>query len=110
MPKASASTAPTSGTNISPSNELMKPRVLLALDRAGKPLADRRGAPLRSWTPPATATNAPSSSPPSTSSPKARAAWPCDIGPYYTPGGEIKSGYDHPLDIGQRTAQNLRWR
>jgi hypothetical protein len=24
----------------------------------------------------------------------------CDIGPYYSPGGDIKAGYDHPLDLG----------
>jgi hypothetical protein len=24
----------------------------------------------------------------------------CDIGPYYTPTGEIQSGYDTPLDLG----------
>ena len=23
----------------------------------------------------------------------------CDIGPYYTPGGDILPGYDHPLDL-----------
>ena len=35
----------------------------------------------------------------------------CDIGPYYSPTGEIKSGYDHPLDIGpQCAAQDLRRR
>ena len=25
-----------------------------------------------------------------------------DLGPYYTPGGEILAGYDHPLDLGDK--------
>jgi hypothetical protein len=31
----------------------------------------------------------------------------CDVGPYYTPGGEIKSGYDHPLDLGPNVRRKI---
>ena len=31
----------------------------------------------------------------------------CDIGPYYSPGGEIKSGYDHPLDLGPNVRRKI---
>jgi DMSO/TMAO reductase YedYZ molybdopterin-dependent catalytic subunit len=32
----------------------------------------------------------------------------CDIGPYYTPGGEIQSGYDTPLDLGGQTKRKIK--
>ena len=31
----------------------------------------------------------------------------CDIGPYYSPGGEIKPGYDHPLDLGAKERRKI---
>ena len=40
--------------------EMASPRVLFALDLAGKPLPDKHGAPLRLIDPPSTATSPPS--------------------------------------------------
>ena len=31
----------------------------------------------------------------------------CDIGPYYSPTGEIQSGYDTPLDFGGKTKRRI---
>ena len=32
----------------------------------------------------------------------------CDIGPYYSPGGEILPGYDTPLDLGGKTKRKIK--
>ena len=32
--------------------------------------------------------------------------WP--LTPYYTPGGEIQAGYDHPLDLGEKIRRRNR--
>ena len=32
----------------------------------------------------------------------------CDIGPYYSPGGEILPGYDTPLDLGGKTKHKIK--
>ena len=32
----------------------------------------------------------------------------CDIGPYYSPTGEILPGYDHPLDLGANVRKKIR--
>ena len=31
----------------------------------------------------------------------------CDIGPYYSPSGEIQPGYDTPLDLGGKTKRKI---
>ena len=31
----------------------------------------------------------------------------CDIGPYYSPSGEILPGYDHPLDLGPNVRKKI---
>lgn len=80
--------------------DLMKPRVLLALDMAGKPLADRHGAPLRIVDPARYGYKSAKLITSIQFVAEGKGSMACDIGPYYSPGGEIKSGYDHPLDIG----------
>jgi hypothetical protein len=80
--------------------DLMKPRVMLALDMAGKPLADRHGAPLRLIDPARYGYKSAKLITSIEFVAEGKGSMACDIGPYYTPGGEIKSGYDHPLDIG----------
>ena len=32
----------------------------------------------------------------------------CDIGPYYSPTGEILPGYDTPLDLGGKTKHKIK--
>jgi DMSO/TMAO reductase YedYZ molybdopterin-dependent catalytic subunit len=80
--------------------DLARPRVLLALDMAGKPLADRHGAPLRLVDPARYGYKCAKLITSIEFVTEGKGSMACDIGPYYTPGGEIKSGYDHPLDIG----------
>jgi sulfoxide reductase catalytic subunit YedY len=87
--------------------ELMKPRVLLALDMAGKPLADRHGAPLRIIDPARYGYKCAKLVTSVEFVAEGKGSMACDIGPYYTPGGEIKSGYDHPLDIGPNERRKI---
>jgi sulfoxide reductase catalytic subunit YedY len=87
--------------------DLLKPHVLMTLDMAGKPLADRHGAPLRLIDPARYGYK----SAKLITSIEFVAEWKgsmaCDIGPYYSPGGEIKSGYDHPLDLGSNVRRKI---
>ena len=87
--------------------ELMKPRVLLALDMAGKPLANRHGAPLRIIDPARYGYKCAKLVTSVEFVAEGKGSMACDIGPYYTPGGEIKSGYDHPLDIGPNERRKI---
>jgi DMSO/TMAO reductase YedYZ molybdopterin-dependent catalytic subunit len=86
--------------------DLLKPRVLMTLDMAGKPLADRHGAPLRLIDPARYGYKSAKLITAIEFVAEGKGSMACDIGPYYSPGGEIKSGYDHPLDLGA----NLRRR
>lgn len=80
--------------------DLLKPRVMLALDMAGKPLADRHGAPLRLIDPGRYGYKSAKLITSIEFVAEGKGSMACDIGPYYSPTGEIKSGYDHPLDLG----------
>jgi sulfoxide reductase catalytic subunit YedY len=80
-------------------DELMSPRVLMVLDMAGKPLANRHGAPLRLIDPARYGYKSAKLITSIEFVAEGKGSMACDIGPYYSPGGEIKSGYDHPLDI-----------
>jgi sulfoxide reductase catalytic subunit YedY len=88
--------------------DLLSPRVLMALDMAGKPLPDKHGAPLRLIDPSRygyksakliTSINFVS---------EGKGSMACDIGPYYSPGGEIQAGYDHPLDLGGNARRKIK--
>lgn len=81
-------------------SDLLLPRVLFAMDMQGKPLADRHGAPLRLIDP---ARYGYKSAKLITSIEfvrEGKGSMACDIGPYYSPTGEIQAGYDTPLDLG----------
>src|SRR5215472_2372428 len=88
-------------------DDLQKPRVLMALDMAGKPLADRHGAPLRLIDPARYGYKCAKLITGIEFVAEGKGSMACDIGPYYSPGGEIKSGYDHPLDIGPNERRRI---
>jgi DMSO/TMAO reductase YedYZ molybdopterin-dependent catalytic subunit len=81
--------------------QILSPRVMLALDMAGKPLPDRHGAPLRLIDPSRYGYKSAKLITSITLVEEGKGSMACDIGPYYTPGGDIQAGYDHPLDLGQ---------
>ncbi len=88
-------------------DDLMKPRVLLVLDMAGKPLADRHGAPLRLIDPARYGYKSAKLITGVEFVAEGKGSMACDIGPYYSPGGEIKPGYDHPLDLGASVRRKI---
>ena len=87
--------------------DLLSPRVLFAMDMQGQPLADRHGAPLRLIDP---ARYGYKSAKLITSVEfvrEGKGSMACDIGPYYSPTGEIQAGYDTPLDLGGKTKHKI---
>ena len=88
-------------------DQLQSPRLLLALSMAGKPLADRHGAPLRLIDPSRYGYKSAKLITAITFVEEGKGSMACDIGPYYTPGGEIQAGYDHPLDLGQEARRKI---
>ena len=80
--------------------DLLSTRVLFALDMAGKPLQDRHGAPLRLIDPKRYGYKSAKLITAIEFVTEGKGSMACDIGPYYSPTGDIKAGYDHPLDIG----------
>ena len=87
--------------------DLLSPRVLLALDMAGKPLADKHGAPLRLIDPARYGYKSAKLITSIQFVAEGKGSMACDIGPYYTPDGEIQSGYDHPLDLGGKVRKKI---
>jgi DMSO/TMAO reductase YedYZ molybdopterin-dependent catalytic subunit len=88
-------------------DDLLSPRVLLALDMAGKPLADQHGAPLRLIDPARYGYKSAKLITSIQFVAEGKGSMACDIGPYYSPTGEIKSGYDHPLDLGTNVRRKI---
>lgn len=80
--------------------EMRLPSVLLALDLAGKPLTDNHGAPLRMIDASKYGYKSAKLIHTVTFVEQGKGSMACDLGPFYTPGGEILAGYDHPLDLG----------
>lgn len=80
--------------------ELLSPRVLMTLDLEGKPLPDKHGAPLRLIDPARYGYKSAKLITSITFVAQGKGSMACDIGPYYSPGGEILAGYDQPLDLG----------
>jgi methionine sulfoxide reductase catalytic subunit len=80
--------------------DLLSNRVLMALDMAGKPLPDKHGAPLRLIDPSRYGYKSAKLITSITFVGEAKGSMACDIGPYYSPTGEILAGYDTPLDLG----------
>jgi methionine sulfoxide reductase catalytic subunit len=80
--------------------DLLSPRALFAMDMQGRPLADRHGAPLRLIDPGRYGYKSAKLITSISFAAEGKGSMACDIGPYYTPTGEIQSGYDTPLDLG----------
>ncbi len=87
--------------------DLLKPRVMFVLDMAGKPLSDRHGAPLRLIDPGRYGYKSAKLITAIEFVTEGKGSMACDIGPYYSPTGEIKSGYDHPLDLGDNVRRKI---
>lgn len=88
-------------------DEILNPRVLMVLDLAGKPLPDKHGAPLRLLDPSKYGYKSAKLITSIEFVAEGKGSMACDIGPYYSPTGEIKAGYDTPLDL-DRTAKIRR--
>jgi DMSO/TMAO reductase YedYZ molybdopterin-dependent catalytic subunit len=79
--------------------EMANPRVLLAMDLAGKPLPDNHGAPLRLIDPSKYGYKSAKLITSIAFVEEGKGSMACDIGPYYSPTGEILAGYDTPIDL-----------
>jgi sulfoxide reductase catalytic subunit YedY len=88
--------------------QLTSPRVLLALEMAGKPLPERHGAPLRLIDPSRYGYKSAKLITSIRFVEEGKGSMACDIGPYYTPTGEIQSGYDHPVDLGDKVRRKIQ--
>lgn len=88
-------------------SELLSPRVLFVLEMGGKPLAERHGAPLRLIDPGRYGYKSAKLITSIEFVAEGKGSMACDIGPYYSPSGEIKAGYDHPLDIGPNERRKI---
>jgi DMSO/TMAO reductase YedYZ molybdopterin-dependent catalytic subunit len=82
--------------------QIQSPRVLLAMDMAGKPLTGKHGAPLRMIDPARYGYKSAKLVTSITFVEEGKGSMAVDLGPYYTPGGDILAGYDHPLDLGEK--------
>lgn len=88
--------------------EMHSPRVLLAMDLEGKPLPDNHGAPLRLIDPSKYGYKSAKLITSITFVEEGKGSMACDIGPYYSPTGEILAGYDHPLDLGTKVRRKIK--
>jgi sulfoxide reductase catalytic subunit YedY len=88
-------------------DDLLKPRVLFAMEMGGRPLADRHGAPLRLIDPSRYGYKSAKLIVSVEFVAEGKGSMACDIGPYYSPDGMIKSGYDHPLDLGPNARRKI---
>jgi methionine sulfoxide reductase catalytic subunit len=88
-------------------HDLQSPRVLLALDMTGTPLADKHGAPLRLIDPSRYGYKSAKLITSIQFVAEGKGSMACDIGPYYSPTGEIQAGYDHPLDLGDKARRKI---
>jgi DMSO/TMAO reductase YedYZ molybdopterin-dependent catalytic subunit len=82
--------------------EMLSPRVMVTLDMSGQPLPDNHGGPLRLIDPSRYGYKSAKLITSITFVSEGKGSMACDIGPYYSPGGEILSGYDTPLDLDKR--------
>jgi DMSO/TMAO reductase YedYZ molybdopterin-dependent catalytic subunit len=89
-------------------HDLLSPRVLFAMNMQGQPLADRHGAPLRLIDPSRYGYKSAKLITSVEFTEEGKGSMACDIGPYYTPGGEIQSGYDTPLDLGGQAKRKIK--
>ena len=87
--------------------ELKSPRLLFALEMAGKPLADKHGAPLRLLDPSKYGYKSAKLITSITFVEEGKGSMACDIGPYYSADGRILAGYDTPLDLGGKIKHKI---
>jgi DMSO/TMAO reductase YedYZ molybdopterin-dependent catalytic subunit len=88
--------------------DLLSHRVLFAMDMQGKPLPDRHGAPLRLIDPSRYGYKSAKLITSIEFVEQGKGSMACDIGPYYSPTGEILPGYDTPLDLGGKTKHKIK--
>ena len=88
--------------------DLLKPRVMMVLGLAGQPLPDRHGAPLRLIDPSRYGYKSAKLITSIQFVEQGKGSMACDIGPYYSPNGEILPGYDTPLDLGGKTKRKIK--
>jgi DMSO/TMAO reductase YedYZ molybdopterin-dependent catalytic subunit len=81
-------------------DEMRAPSVMLAMDLAGKPLPDNHGAPLRLLDASKYGYKSAKLITSITFVEQGKGSMACDLGPFYSPGGDILAGYDTPLDLG----------
>lgn len=89
-------------------DEMASPHVLMVLDLAGKPLPDNHGAPLRLLDGSKYGYKSAKLITSITFLKEGKGSMACDIGPYYSPTGEILAGYDHPLDLGANVRRKIK--
>ena len=82
--------------------QALSKRVLFAMDMAGRPLTGQHGAPLRLIDPGRYGYKSAKLITSITFVAEGKGSMAVDLGPYYTPGGEILAGTDHPLDLGEK--------
>ncbi len=87
--------------------DMLSPRVLVTLDLEGRPLPDRHGAPLRLIDPSRYGYKSAKLITSIQFVAEGKGSMACDLGPYYSPGGEIQGGYDHPLDLGPTARKKI---
>ena len=87
--------------------EMTEPGVMLCTEMAGRPLSDQHGAPLRLLAPSKYGYKSAKLITKITFVEEGGGSMACDIGPYYSPTGEILPGYDHPLDLGPRERRKI---
>ncbi len=87
--------------------EMAEPNVMLCMDMAGEPLTDQHGAPLRLLAPSKYGYKSAKLVTRIMFVEEGGGSMACDIGPYYSPSGEILPGYDHPLDLGSGARRKI---
>ncbi len=88
--------------------EMSSPRVLVTLDLNGKPLPDKHGAPVRLIDPSKYGYKSAKLITSIEFVEEGKGSMACDIGPYYSPTGDILPGYDHPLDLGANVRRKIK--
>jgi sulfoxide reductase catalytic subunit YedY len=88
--------------------EMLAPRVLFSLDMEDQPLANRHGAPLRLVDPSKYGYKSAKLITSIEFVAEGKGSMACDLGPYYSPSGEILPGYDHPLDLGGKVRKKIK--
>lgn len=87
--------------------DVLSPRVMVALSLEGEPLPDRHGAPLRLVDPSRYGYKSAKLITSIEFVAEGKGSMACDLGPYYSPGGEILAGYDQPLDLGPKVRKKI---